>query len=88
MTFRRIVSMHPLPGFDPWLVRVGRIWIRPRGGRLCRLLATLAVDEVEALSLVVIGSRVLVGERPSWRDPAVMMDLAEVALPQRKRIAP
>ena len=67
---------------DPWLVADGRVWIRSRSGRLCRVLAALAVDDVEALSLVVVGSKVLVGQRPSRRDPAVMTDLAEVALPE------
>src|SRR3954470_5077255 len=67
---------------DPWLVADGRVWIRSRGGRLCRVLATLAVDDVEALGLVVVGSKVVIGQRPSWRDPAVMTDLAEVALPE------
>ena len=54
---------------DPWLVADCRVWIRSRGGRLCRVLAALAVDDVEALGLVVVGSKVLVGERPSREIP-------------------
>ena len=64
---------------DPRLVADGRIGVRPRGGRLGRVLTALAVDEVEALGLVIVGSEVLVAEWPGGRDPAVVADLAEVA---------
>ena len=69
--------MQPL---DPWLVADGRVRERARARRLCRVLATLAVDEVEPLGLVVVGLEVVVGERPGRRDAAVVADLAEVAL--------
>src|SRR4051812_21105868 len=67
---------------DPWLVAHGRVWIRPRRGRLRRGLAPRAVCQVETLGVVVIGGEILVGQRPGRRDPAVVMDLAKVALPE------
>jgi hypothetical protein len=63
---------------DPRLVADRRIGVRPGGGRLGRILPALAVDEVEALRLVVVGREVLVRERPRGRDAGVVANLAEV----------
>src|SRR3954468_6608335 len=54
--------------------------VAQKGGRRGRVLAALAVDDIEALGLVVVGSKVRVGQGPGRRDPAVMTDLAEVLL--------
>src|SRR5437773_4466562 len=67
---------------DPGLVAHGgvRVWPARRGLR--GILATLAVDLVEALGGQVIGLEVLVRYGPGWRHAAVMLDLAEVLTPQ------
>ena len=67
---------------DPRLVRDRRIRERPRAPRLGRILARLAVDEVQPLGLGVVGLEVVVGDRPRRRDAAVVLALCEVALAQ------
>src|SRR5262245_51274199 len=68
--------MQPL---DARLVRDSgpRVWA---GGRLGRVLAALAVHEVELLGLGVIRLEIVVRDRPPGRDPVVMTHLAEVPL--------
>ena len=65
---------------DARLVRDRRVGERAGARRLGRVLAGLAVDEVEPLGLGVVGLEVGVGDRPRRRDAAVVRDLAEVAL--------
>ena len=61
---------------DPRLVRHRRIRERPGAPRLGRILAGLAVDQVQPLGLGVVGLEVVVGDRPRRRDAAVVADLA------------
>jgi hypothetical protein len=67
---------------DARLVRDGRVGERPRRRRLRRVLAALAVDEVQPFGLGVVGLEVVVGQRPGGRDARVVADLVEVALAQ------
>ncbi len=67
---------------DPGLVAYGGVRIWPARHGLRGILATLAVDLVEALGGQVIGLEVLVRYGPGWRHAAVMLDLAEVLTPQ------
>src|SRR5919108_2530845 len=67
---------------DPRLVADRWVRVRPRRGRLRRVLAALPVHEVEALGLRVVGLEVFVRERPGGGDSAVVVDLAEVPLTQ------
>ena len=60
----------------------GGIGVRRRRRRLGRVLAPGAVHLVELLGLGVVGLEHAVVDRPGRRDPAVVLELAEVALAQ------
>ena len=66
---------------DPRLVRHRREGVRP-AGRIPWVLSADAVHLVEILGLRVVGLEVVVADRPRGRDPAVVLQLAEVRLPQ------
>ena len=70
---------------DPRLVRDSRIREGPGSVRLGRILAGVAVDQVELLGLRVVGLKVRVGDRPGRRGAPVVLDLAEVALAQAEQ---
>ena len=72
---------------DPRLVRDGGVGERARARRLGRVLAGLAVDEVEPLGLGVVGLEIGVGDRPGGGDAAVVLDLLEVALAKAEQDA-
>src|SRR4051812_12358092 len=58
----------------------------PAGARrLGRVLARLAVDQVQPLRLGVVGLEVGVGDGPRGGYPAVVLDLLEVALAQAEQ---
>src|SRR5208283_1945219 len=65
---------------------------RPRIGgasrRLSGILAAFAMHLVEILGLRVVGLEIAVGDGPCWRDPATMVNFAEVALAQAKQRRP
>ena len=67
---------------DARLVRHRRMGERSRAIGLGRVLARLAVHQVDALGLGVVRLEIRIGERPSGGDPAVVAHLAEVALAQ------
>src|SRR6516162_48748 len=68
-----------------WLVRDGRVTIRPARGRFGRIHTMLAVDMVEMLGLAIERLEVLISKRPGRRNSAVMPDLTEVLLAQTKQ---
>src|SRR5262249_42237788 len=86
----------PVPAFlevvrellDARLVRYRRErkWPRPRG--FGRVFAGLPMHEIELLRLCVVGLEVLIGDRPRRREPAVVLDLAEVPLAQAEQDSP
>ena len=67
---------------DARLVRHRRERVRRRCRRLGRVLAAGAVHLVELLGLGVVRLELVVADRPGRRDPAVVLELAEVLLPQ------
>ena len=55
---------------------------RPAGTGLGRILGVVAVDLVELLGLRVVRLEVVVRDGPRGRDPVVVLELAEVLLPE------
>jgi hypothetical protein len=70
---------------DAGFVRHRWVGKRARAGRLRRILALVAVDQVEPLGLGVVRLEVAVGDGPGWGDAAVVLDLLEVALAQAEQ---
>ena len=85
---RRVERVQPDPGqvveqpLDPRLVRHRRERVRRRSRWLGRVLAADAVHLVELLGLRVVRLEHVVADRPGGRDPAVVLQLAEVLLAQ------
>ena len=52
---------------------------------LRRILAVRTMHLVEVLGLGVVGLEIVVADRPGWRDPVVVADLAEIGRPQPKQ---
>src|SRR5207248_2765508 len=67
---------------QPWLVADRRMRIRRAGRRLGRVFAALPVHVVELLGARVVRLQIVIGDRPRWRDAAVMTDFAEVLAAQ------
>ncbi len=59
-----------------------RVQIRCTGRRVGGILTPQAMHLVEVLGLGVVGFHILIGDRPSWGDATVVLDLAEVFLAQ------
>src|SRR6516225_4304692 len=55
-----------------------RMWIWATRRRFGGVLAALAVHMILILGLVVVRVEILIGDRPCWRNPTVMTNLAEV----------
>ena len=60
-----------------------RVWLAGVGVR--RVLAALAVHVVHALRARVVGLHLVIGQRPGWRDAAMVPQLAEVRLAQAEQ---
>jgi hypothetical protein len=58
------------------------IWVWGAGVRLGRIFAALAVHLVNLLSSGVVGLQLFIGDRPSGRDAAIMLDFAKILLSQ------
>ncbi len=65
----------------------GRVTIRCAGWTFRGIGAALPVDVIQMLSLGVIGFKVVIAQRPCWRNTAVVDDFSEIPLtePQQSR---
>src|SRR5215472_4191315 len=55
-----------------------RVRIRSGGGRFRGIFSAPAVNVIEPLGLQIIRFKIVVGNRPSWGNPAEMPDFSEV----------
>src|SRR5581483_252421 len=67
------------------LVTDGRMRIWPARRRLGRIFAALAVHMIQPLSRGVVRLQIVIRDRPSRRNSAVVLDLAEILLAQPKQ---
>jgi len=67
---------------DTGLMQDWRVGVGLAGPGLVRVLATLAVDMEQRLRFAVVRLEHVVADRPGWRDPVDMLQLAEILLPQ------
>src|SRR5215469_5966231 len=73
---------------NAWLVAYVWIEIGTARRRFGRVAAALAVDAIQVFGSAVIRLQLLIADRPGRRDPAVMLDLAEILLAQSDQSRP